>query len=160
MIKYKLSLPNYSIDNFFLRKKSSDYLALTYVDAFLGNRLSEMIIKDGEQKEFHGMLTIYMELSNNKDFSFLIGSTELPIIGNIIIKNGECDINIKPFNFDSLDLEYEILGKECKNKSYSDDDCIEYLSNYITDLNSEIDISPNAIKIYLLKQLKIEQINE
>ena len=163
MTKYKLSLPEFGKGDFFDRHESLDYLALAYDESLADDPLHGMILKDGEPKEFDGEIVIYMELYDNDDENddgMLIGSTSLPIMGTVIVKNGEVDLNIKPYNFDSSELEYEIFLQQGDTEDDGEGDCIEYLSDYIRYLNSEVDISPNAIKTYLLKYLEVERIED
>lgn len=163
MAKYKLYLPEFGKGDFFDRHEPTDYLALAYDESLTKDPLNQMILKDGEPKEFDGEMIIYMELYDSEDEDddgMLIGSTSLPIMGTVIVKNGEVDIAIKPYNFDSSELEYEIFLRQGNTETDGEGDCIEYLSDYIISLDSEVDISPNGIKTYLLKHLEVEQIED
>lgn len=134
---------------------NSKYSVTIFLEGANNKQFEGVIFRNGETKVFtvYSRFTVCTETSNGKIEGDAFSAD---IEYAITVKNGEYDLQVKPFSYEITDLEWFVFD----DASYDYDNCGVILNDTIIKFRDKLNFNANGLKQFLSKLIVVEEVED
>lgn len=134
---------------------NNKYSVTIFLEGANNKQFTGITFRNGETKVFtvYSRFTVCTETSNGK----IDGDAfSVDIEYAITVKNGEYDLQVKPFSYEIADLEWFVFD----DAGYDYDNCGVILNDAIIKFKNKLNFNANSLKQFLSKLIVVEEIED